>query len=300
MFDYFGGVPNPLGFHEYPEEEEDYAADDPFADFKRKAVLVTILTTDNAFATTEDYAEDRGSMLTETEKRIYVEARWDEESSAEPFLDDMTKWDACEDRAIPALGPSDPVIGAVDGAYSARGDVFGLVLAGPHPVREGVVSIRYNKMWAAKGVARDFDLIEDDLKETCLNFAVQELQYDPRELHQMMGNLRRPSKTKSGRDFPGILCVEFAQTAQREVADKAYLDRIISRRMTHDGDPSLRLHVKNSNRKTTDDGKRLRIVRRSKSQKIDLNVCASMAAFRAEEARLPTPPQGSHSVSIFQ
>jgi hypothetical protein len=298
LFDFFGGVPNPFG--EMDVGQEHFKKDDPRALFKSKAVVVTLYTLDNEENLADDYAEDRGSTLTESERRVFLEAQWEDEDDVQHFLHDMALWDACYDSSLPGLTPYDPLVMAVDGAYASKGDVFAMILAGPHPFKEDVVAIRGYKMWEAKGVQRDFDDIESDIKDVCLKYAIGEIVYDPRELHHMMTRLRKAGQLPDKRWWPGVMTTEFPQGVLREQSDKALLDRIVTRRIAHVGQSDIRTHVYNADRKTTEDGKRIRIVKRQRSMKIDLAVCTSMAAFNADSIMLPWDAEGSSSKGPFK
>lgn len=297
LFDFFGGVPNPFG--DMMDDEELFKDDDVWAAFKRKAVLLTIRTRDNQANLTEDYVEDRAAPLTESQRAVYLDAAWHDIAELTDFLPDGV-WDACKEEELPPLGKHEPVVMAVDGAYAAKGDSFARVLAGPHPSRQDVAAIRKVVVYEAKGVQQDFESIMDDIKCDCLDHAVQEIFYDPRELHHMMTLLRVPSKTKDGRKFPGVTCTEFPQGVPREEADKALHDRAITRRVAHDGHPKLREHVHNANKKTTDEGKHVRIVKKHAARKIDAAVCASMACFKADEIVIYSAPQTSSSSGPFR
>jgi hypothetical protein len=300
LYEWYGGVPDHLGrLDDGATHFEDAKPPDKRASFKRKAVCLSLFTKDNEAYLDEDYVEDRGLAIeTEAERRVLLEAAWEDISDVSHFLPNHQMWDTCKDDSLPPLGKRQPVVAAVDGAYSAKGDTFALALAGHHPdpALDEVAAIRKTKVWEAEGVPRDFDQIQDDMKELFLDHAVQEVFYDPRELHQMMTGLRTPSKTKSGRRFPGIMTTEFPQAVMREQADKAYLDRITSRRVAHNGDPDLKDHMHNADKKVTEEGKKLRIVKRHRDKKIDLAVVASMACFKVDEiVQQPPPPQSSSS-----
>jgi hypothetical protein len=303
LFDYFGGVPDYGG--NLDEGQEHYKPEDPLATFKKRAVVISLYTEDNQAYLDEDYLEDRGAAFqTESERNVHLRAAWEDVGDISHLFSDMTVWEHCLDDDLPELGKHDPVVLAVDGAYSAKGDTFGAVAASAHPHDDERVAIRAALAWEAKGKPRDFDQIEDDLKEFCLDHAVERIVYDPRELHQMMSRLRKRGKTESDREWPGIMCEEFPQGVLREQADKNFVDAVIARKLAHRGDRMqngklLRAHVKNADRKTTDDGKRLRIVRRQKNLKIDLTVCASMAAFKAPGVVKRRPRRPSQSSGPF-
>jgi hypothetical protein len=300
LFDWFGGVPDPLG--RLDEGAEPYKEDDKHATFKRKAIVISLFTRDNQANLTDDYVEDRASAIdSEAERRVLLEAAWEDVADISHYLDSNQQFDLCEDHTLPPLGKHEPVVMAVDGAYAVKGDAFAMVLAGIHPKNPDITAIRQIGIWeASKDSKRNFDDIEDELKVTCLDYAVTEVFYDPRELHHMMSRLRTASKTRDGRRFPGIMTTEFPQGADREKADKAQLDKIRARLFAHDGHPKLKAHFYNADKKTTDDGKHCRIVKRHESQKIDLCVAASMAGYKADTAIPMPPPPVSESTGPFR
>jgi hypothetical protein len=205
----------------------------------------------------------------------------------ERFLDSILWWDACKED-LPPLDKSTPLVLALDGAYAARGDVFGGVAVSRHPNKADAVAVRAVMAWEAKGEPRDFEQIQDDVKNFCLDWNVLQIAYDPTQLVQMMQHLSKPSKTKDGRPFKGVFTSEFGQQSDRTASDKQLLDLITARLIAHDGDTRLRKHLDNADKKTAD-GKKLRIVKRTESLKIDLAVCLSMAAARARSLPVPGP-----------
>jgi len=189
------------------------------------------------------------------------------------FLPSIALWDACRD-ALPPLGPHEPCILALDGAES--NDTFASLLVSAHPRDAQRLAVRYVRGYVpVRGAPLDFDAIEADLRDLVARFAVRELAYDPFLLGQLIRRL-----TSSPRPIP-TPCVPFPQGVQRLEADKGLLDAIVSRRIAHDGDAALRQHLANANRKVDGEGRRLRIVKRSYADKIDLAVALSMGAQRA-------------------
>jgi len=101
--------------------------------------------------------------------------------------------------------------------------------------------------------------------------------YDPTELHDMASRLYKE----------GVAWFkEFSQGMLRNESDRQLLEMIKDRRVAHDGNPELRDHVRNADRKTDESGHRLRIVKRTDSLKVDLCVALSMAAFEAMRLNL--------------
>jgi phage terminase large subunit-like protein len=72
----------------------------------------------------------------------------------------------------------------------------------------------------------------------------------------------------------------FPQGADRLEADKQLLDLVVQRRLFHDGNAMLREHVDNADKKVDAETRKLRIVKREESKKIDAVVCLSMSAYR--------------------
>lgn len=266
LFDYFG----PLKTEE----------PDPFEAFKADALVISLLTADNEAAgnLSQGFTRQRGQSLSESEKRVLLGAEWEDIEDATRFLESILLWDACR-AELPPLDKHTPLVLALDGAYAAKGDVFGGVAVGSHPAHARGVAVRNVMAWEAKGEPRDFERIQDDIKNFCLDWNVRKIVYDPMQLVQMMQHLSKPSTTVAGRSFPGVQTEEFKQGADRTAADKQLLDLIVSRLIAHEGEPLLRKHLDNADKKVTED-KKLRIVKRNESLKIDLAVCLSMAAAR--------------------
>jgi hypothetical protein len=163
-----------------------------------------------------------------------------------------------------------------------------------HPTRrraETDIAVRYVRVWQGKaGEKIDFrgtDVSpgpERELLRLCgyelnedgsltynrdLGINVGAVVYDPTELHDMAARLSKE----------GVAWFkEFPQGVRRNEADKQLLDLIQQRRIAHDGNPVLRSHVKNADRKMGNVDNRLRIVKRVESQKIDACVALSMCA----------------------
>jgi hypothetical protein len=261
LFDYFGPV----------------TEDDPFEGFKADSLVVSLLTRDNEAMgnLSEGFTAQRGQSLNESERRVLLEAEWEDLEDATRFLESILLWDACRE-SLPALTRNVPLVLAADAAVS--GDTFGLVGVSRHPTNPESLAVRLVRAWEPKGKQLDYDEIEEEIKQICKAWAVQVIVYDPYQLHHMMTGLRKRSKCEDGSDFSGVQTEEFGQQAQRAAADKHLLDLITQRRIAHDGSEALlRKHLDNADKKVADGGK-LRIVKRSESLKIDLAVSLSMAA----------------------
>jgi phage terminase large subunit-like protein len=126
--------------------------------------------------------------------------------------------------------------------------------------------------WQAKpGQKIDFDEPRAEIHRLCREFNVVMLAYDRHELHDMMSQLSKENI---------VWTYDFGQGSMRLEADRQLLDLILEKRYWHDGNPDVREHIDNADKKLDEDGRRLRIVKREDAMKIDLAVCASMAANR--------------------
>jgi phage terminase large subunit-like protein len=94
--------------------------------------------------------------------------------------------------------------------------------------------------------------------------------FDPSELHDMSTRLSKANIAA----FHAM-----GQTAKRMEADRQLLNLIQRRGLAHNGDPELRMHIMNADRRLDATGKKLRIVKRSNSQRIDLAIAMSMGTY---------------------
>lgn len=249
---------------------------DPYEAFKRAAMVVTLRTLENESNTFDGYATQRSSSLTENERRVLLDAEWEDADDIDRFLASIDLWDACIDRSLPPLGPHEPCVMALDAGESS--DTFAKLLITRHPTDPARLAVRKARAYVPKDEPLDFDAIEKDIRDDVDAYAVQELTYDPFLLGQMM---RRLSKPESKLPVP---LEPFPQGAQRLISDRALGDSIAQRTIAHDGTlEDLRTHLNNADKKTTEEGRKVRIVKRMASLKIDLAVALGMGAWRADE-----------------
>lgn len=260
MYDYFG-----------PLREKD-----PRQSFKEDSLVVTLLTIDNEPNLEAGFVEKRRQSLTEAEARVYLEAEWEDVEESERFLPNMTLWDLCG-ADLPPLQRNEPMVLAADAAVgreSGWSDCFGLVGVTRHPDpqhRHNQLFVRYVRSWQARpGQKIDFDQPRNEIRYLCQNYNIVMVCYDPHQLHDMMQGLNKENIA---------WFFEFSQGSRRLEADRQLLDLILERRIWHNRDLDLKEHISNANRKLTDDGKKLRIVKREEDLKVDLAVCLSMAAY---------------------
>lgn len=175
-------------------------------------------------------------------------------------------WDACGKEPFDDIRPDEPVILSADAGVVS--DCFAVVLV----TRRGEkVQTHYARKWQPDGKLLDFRPIEAEIRRLINTYNVIEVTYDEYQLVDMMGRIRAEEAVKV-RKFP--------QDAPRAVADKRLYDLIRERRIQHKGDTDLREHVLAANRKPADENK-LRLIKRSPNDKIDLTVALSMAADRS-------------------
>ena len=91
LFEYFG-----------PLIMEDDKENDPRADFKNDALIMTLLTADNEMNLSPGFVQQRRQTLTEAEARVLLEAEWEDIEDSDRFLPSMVWWDNLK-ADIPAL-----------------------------------------------------------------------------------------------------------------------------------------------------------------------------------------------------
>jgi phage terminase large subunit-like protein len=187
-------------------------------------------------------------------------------SSTDSFL--PTEWfESCR-SIIPPLDNHMPVVIGVDASVS--GDCTALVGVTRNPTDATEVMIRFYEVWSpTKGSPIDLEVVAQRLKELCLRYNVVEIAFDPYQLHKLMTDL-----THEGIAW----CRPFNQGIQREIADKQLMDLIRDRHLYHNCGPEYTSHIQNAAAKyNIKDDSKLRIVKKSASQHIDLVVATSMA-----------------------
>jgi phage terminase large subunit-like protein len=191
-------------------------------------------------------------------------------TNAEKFIPSMAWWDACREN-LPALTRREPMVVGLDAALT--GDSFALMAVTRHPSRrDDAVAVRHVQEWKPPhGGEIDYASVEGVLNALIDSWAVVELCYDPYQLAYLAQRLRTQGR---------VMVTEFNQGGMRLESDKMLLDLITQRRIAHDGNAELRQHVDNADKKIDGESRRLRIVKREQSLKIDLTVALSMAAYR--------------------
>lgn len=219
--------------------------------------------------TPEYYASEETILLPNENRRIHHN-EW--VTSTTTFVPPEW-WDACAVAELPALDKYREVVVGIDAAVS--NDCFGIVAVS----RSGDKVIkRFSRKWTPpKGGKLLYSNPEDKydtaypegvLRWLAKQFNVIVFGYDPYQLHHLCTSLRN--------DGVGLF-EEFNQGVDRLEADKQLYDVIRDRRVIHDNDPDLTAHIKNANSKADPESRKLRIVKREETKKIDLAVCLSTA-----------------------
>jgi hypothetical protein len=244
---------------------------------------------------TSDFVAKRGQTLTDAEADVLILDQWGEIQEGQPFLPTMTWWDTLEEP-LPPLRRNDQLVLALDAATGRKwgsSDCFGIlgVTRHPDPRRADTdVAVRLIHTWQApargkidfRGTAENpgperiilrlcgWDIDEKgDIVYRGNGYRVMTIVYDPNQLHGMATRLGQR----------GVAWFqEFSQADRRAEADRDLLSLIQRGGVAHDGNIELRMHLKNADRKLDSTGHKLRIVKRSKSRRVDLAVCLSMGS----------------------
>lgn len=258
LFEYFGPIiPN-----------------DPHEAFKRESLTITLKTRENLDNLDKNYITDRMAVLTSQESRVLLDAEWEDIEDADRFIPSMSLWDT-QKISMPALTKHEPMVLAMDAGVTS--DLFALVGTTRHWERHDECATRFVMKWEPKNNGEiDFDGTDDEpgpikvLKMLRESYNIVMVTYDPYEMRYAASRLRKEAP---------VWLKPFGQQGLREEADKFLYDLIIQKRIWHDGDTDLREHISNADRKLTSEEKKIRLVKRTPGQKIDLAVALSMSAY---------------------
>lgn len=232
---------------------------------------------------TDEYYAQEAQTLTESEfLRIHRNQWVDSEETAIP----LEAWDACVGD-IPPVTEREPLVIGLDASVS--GDYTAGAVASPHP--DDIGKDRYRSMireirtWKPpKGGKIDYNTtIIPWLQKWCRNYNVVCVVYDPYQLEHLANTQRRElgqwfaefPQGKGSRTRPGRL-----------IADKTFYDMVIARQVVHNGDPTLRTHVRNAAGRSSGVREHLRFVKKAEHLKIDALIAASMAVFETQRLNL--------------
>ena len=219
---------------------------------------------------TKEYYDSEASVLTPEEFARMHRNQW---ASATEIFVPLEWWLACE-RPYPPPAKYEPQIIALDAGVSD--DTFGIVVLSRHPDDNESVVVREARNWKPpKGGKINYQGTTENpgpeifIREYCKANNVVEITYDPYQLEDMAGRLKRE----------GIaFCKAFPQGSQRLISDSELRSKIRDRRVWHSGQYELTQHVKNANaQKDEKEDRKIRIVKRTQQLKIDLCIALSMA-----------------------
>ena len=232
---------------------------------------------------TDEYYQQEAATLTGPEFRRIHRNEWvDSEETAIP----LEAWDACRGQ-LPPVEENEPLVIALDASVS--GDYTALVVASPHPDDGGKETyrsaIRSVEVWEPpKGKKIDYNhTLLPSLENWCLNYNVVCVVYDPFQLEHLANTERvvlgqwfaEFPQGKGNRNRPGRL-----------IGDKAFYDMVIIGQVVHDGNPTLREHVRNAAGRSTGAREHLRFVKKADYLKIDALIAAAMACFEVQRLNL--------------
>lgn len=228
-------------------------------------------------------------------------------TGSDRFLPSIVLWDACHED-LPPLDRRTRLVLGVDGAVgrsTGPSDYFALVAVSRHPDpnRRDDQAVRFVKAWQARaGQMLDGTAIEYFIRWFCTTYACVEVALDPNRLEFMQQRLSKPGQycpdlrcdhTSCKNLIMGhaINCRAFSQQGDRVLADGALLDRIGARGISWTKKDSeweiLRAHLDNADRRaeqgSTNEQRRIRIVKRSESLKVDGCISLSQASYRASK-----------------
>lgn len=200
-------------------------------------------------------------MLTAEEFRRLHRNEWS--STSEAFVP-IAWWEACYTPNMPPYDKRGVVV-SLDAA--AVDDCFAVIALSKSP--ENKPQVRYCRIWyPPKNGQINFEEIEIELKKLFKDFNVVEVTYDSTQMVSMAQRLNSLAYWKV-----------FQQGKERLIADKRLYDMIRDRQIEHSGEPDLKQHMLDANRKPEDD--KLRIVKGQRTgAKIDGVVALSMGVDR--------------------
>jgi len=232
------------------------------------------------FQTDEYYKQQSTELLPSEFDRVHRNQWVSSQSSFIPYQ----WWESCAEN-LPELTQNEIMILGVDAAIS--GDSFAVVGVTKHPKDKDRLAVRTLKIWKPKpGQSIIFshpdpkqnELLPDGyITDLCKRYKVKMIMYDPYQLYNLatQHNLSRKS----------AFWEAFNQGAPRLEADANLYHLIRENKIAHPNFLELNEQVKNANSQSDGESK-MRIVKRSESQKIDSVVALSMASFIAKKLNL--------------
>lgn len=196
-------------------------------------------------------------------------------SSTESYV--PSEWmAACNmEGKYPEIPKNHPVIVALDAAVSD--DTFAMWVGCRHPTDRNVVLTLRCYSWVPKrGEKIDYvGTPERKGPELVLRDLVKEMNvicvtYDSYQLHHFTQQLK----------YEGLAWFrQFNQGTDRLISDSQLRDLVKERKFWHRGEKVLLEHLQNADAKIDPEDRKIRIVKRTESQKIDMAVAASMGSY---------------------
>lgn len=258
---------------------------DDYAEFKGHSKTIHLRLESKTSAVDDDYAQVRGLVLNENEKRMKVEGLWGETGDDQSFLEDISMWDSLFDPKLkpvrplsdPERGWSDALVGALDAGV--KKDTFGCVFVSRRPSNRKQLAVRIVRVWKPGPNGVDFNAVESFIREICQQYNVVSICYDPYQLYHLTSILRKEGLT---------WFQEFNQNTKRLLSDQNLYDLIFQKEIYHMNQPELREHLLNAGALIDDLERKRRIVKlyNQTSKKIDAAVALSMGSFEAMRLNL--------------
>lgn len=226
---------------------------------------------------TKEYYQSEHHSLTPGEFSRMHRNQW--VSSSETFVP-MEWWAACQhdQNEWPAIDQKrHPMIIALDAGVSS--DTFGLWMGCRHPELRDNILQWYVQRWKPpkNGGKIDFVGTEENpgpelvLRRLVKDYNVVQVCYDPYQLHEMATRLKQEHLA---------WLYSFGQATGRLIADSQFRDLIRDRRYWHRGESEMTEHVQNANAEIDKEDRKIRLIKRVETLKIDLAVCGSMGSFQ--------------------
>lgn len=224
---------------------------------------------------TQDYYAAEAKTLTPNQFDRIHRNQW--VSNTDTFVP-MEWWASCQrDPATwPKVENTYPRIISLDAAVS--GDCFGLWMGCRHPdlALHDQILVEYAQKWTPPPQGKiDFQGTEEHpgpelvLRRLIKDYNVIEVAYDPHQLHDMATRLSREHLAWFR---------AFSQGDDRLIADAQMRGLIRDRKFWHRGEPDLTEHINNADAMEDKEERKIRIVKRAESMKVDLAVCQSMGS----------------------
>ena len=231
---------------------------------------------------TKEYYEEEEKLLLPSEFLRMHRNQW--VTSVETFVP-IEWWDDCK-AEIPEIGPKTPMVVALDAGVS--NDPFGMVMVHRDPNDKENIVLKYSKRWLPpKGGKLNFQGTPEkrgpelELLWLIENYNVIQVAYDPYQLEDMAGRIKRLRLT---------WMFAFDQGTRRLKADSMLRNKIRGKTIIHNGEHEyVRQNILNANAKISSEDledRKIRIVKKTKDKKVDLTVALSMATYEAMRLNL--------------